>query len=392
MSFRTALPATVWFVSRFTSRLARRVYVCALVAVLLPAIVLRLETVFFQFRVLRITSVLAALRIGVSSKTEALSRIPSLKAVQSASKDYRCVADECYAAVIPNSRLSNWILLPTFSEEHWLVNSALRWWGFQYWDLEASVYFTAGKVSSLEYRLLLSPRPSEYPDAIVVTVVSRSKFEEWQSSWDVDDSPDYVVFHGRKFGDLQTGVYITRNTPTELLAHAFDLHLACLWSLVGCRDANQVLPQAEADRLAIRRAAIERLKGPDQCPDRILTRRVRDAYDILLVNVRDIGPTIHDSTYGEYRMANIRLLRLLKGRVDKPVERLRVAPEFYFGELTFPNSAYSLLRAGQDLVLFPSDSFDGEAFNINHPCDAMAATPEAVQKLESALSSIQATP
>ncbi len=384
MRVRRLFPATAWFLRQLASCAACRVYICVLAVVLIPGIVLRMEAMIFQFRVHKLMSGLAALRIGMTSKDEALSRIPGLRVVRSASKDYHCGADECFAVAIPNSRLSNWILLPTFGEEYRTLTLALRWWGFRYWDVEASVDFKSGKVFQLGYRLMLSPEPSNYPDALVISVWSRTDVTERLLSWDVDESPNYVVYHG-KWPDFQTGVYFTRDTPGELLGHAFDLHLRCLWSLAGCRTANQLLPQSEQDRLGIERAAIARLMGPDQCPLRILPHRARDAEDILLVEVRTISPATGESESG-YRIATIRLLRVLKGKPQQAPAKIVVAPEIHPGEVSAHNSAFDLLNPGQRLLLFAGyEPFPMDRLYIDAPCEAMDGTDAAVQIIETTL-------
>jgi hypothetical protein len=143
MSFRRVFPATAWFLRQLASRPVRRVYISVLAAVLIPSIALPIEALVFQFRVRKVMSELATLRIGASLKSEALSRIPELKI----SKDYRCGGDECFVASIPNSRLSDWIYFPTFRWQDKTLNSALDWWGFRYRSLEASVDFKSGRVS-----------------------------------------------------------------------------------------------------------------------------------------------------------------------------------------------------------------------------------------------------
>jgi len=235
MNFRRLFPATAWFLRQLTSRPARRLYTCILAVVLVPAIALRVEAMIFQFRVHKLMSGLATLRIGVTSKAEALSRISGLREIRSSSGDYKCGADERFVEAIPNSRLSNWIFAPTYREEHRILNSALYWWGFWYWEASASVDFTSGKVSQFSYRLMLSPMPSSYlGDALLIAVGSRKDFAEGRLSWDVDESPNYVVYHYFKWPELNTGVYFTRDAPPELMGHGFDLHLRCLWSLAGC--------------------------------------------------------------------------------------------------------------------------------------------------------------
>ena len=370
MSFRRLFPATAWFLRQLASRPVRRVYISVLAAVLIPSIALRMEALVFQFRVRKVVSELATLRIGASLKSEALSRIPGLKT----SKDYQCGGDECFVASIPNSRLSDWIYFPTFRWQNKTVNSALYWWGFRYRSLEASVDFKLGRVSQFGYRLMLLT-PSSDPNPLVINVWSRNTFADRQLSWDVDESPNYVVYHHFKSPDLNTGVYFNRDTPPEHLGHAFDLHLHCLWSLSGCKTANEVLPYAEQDRLEIMRAALERLHGPNQCPPRILPHRARDAEAILLVEVQNVAPTITEGGSYTYRMASFRLLRVLKGKPQSTPEDIRMYRESYFGGVPVHNPTYDLLRPGQRLILFPEAN----------TCKEMDGSDGAVQIIETTL-------
>ena len=374
MRVRRLFPATAWFLRQLASRAARRVYICVLAVALIPGIVLRIEAMIFQFRVHKLVSGLATLRIGMTSKDEALSRIPGLRVVRSASKDSQCGADECFEVAIPNSRLSNWMFLPTFGEEHRPLNLALQWWGFRYWDVEASIDFKSGTVSQFGYRLTLSAEPSRFPGLVVISVWSRNSFEERALSWNVDESPNYVVYDG-KWLDFQTGVYFTRDTPGELLGHAFDLHLHCLWSLAGCRTSNQLRPQAEQDRLGIERAAIVRLMGPDQCPLRILPHRARDGEDILLVEVKNVSPPITEGGGYTYRIVSFRSLRVLKGKPQRTLEDIRIYRESYFREVPVHNPNYDLLRPGQRLILFPEAN----------TCREMDGSDAAVQIIEATL-------
>ena len=194
MSIRRLFPTTAWLLRQFASRPARRAYIGILAVVLIPAIVLRIEAMVFQFQVLKLMSALRTVRIGVTSKDEALSRIPGLHEVRSNSKDYHCPgADECFGVAIPNSRLSDWIFVPRSGDEHRILTSVLYWWGFRYWDVSASVDFTSGRVSDFGYRLILSTDPSNDPGALVINVWSRKDVTERLLSWDVDESPDYIV-------------------------------------------------------------------------------------------------------------------------------------------------------------------------------------------------------
>jgi hypothetical protein len=238
-------------------------------------------------------------------------------------------------------------------------------------------------VSDFGYRLILSTDPSNYP-GLIINVWSRTDVTERLLSWNVDESPNYIVYPG-KWPDLQTGVYFTRDTPGELLGHAFDLRLRCLWSLTGCRTANQLLPQAQQDRLGITRAAIARVTGPDQCPLSILPRRARDAVDILLVEVKTVSAATAETESGS-RIATLRLLRVFKGKPQQPPTTIVVAPEIHLGEFSAHNSAFDLLKPGQSLLLFAGyEPFPVDRLYVAAPCEAMDGNAAAVQILGSAL-------
>ncbi|HET6175633.1 MAG TPA: hypothetical protein VFE61_01795 [Candidatus Sulfotelmatobacter sp.] len=386
MTFRNLFAVTTWLWRHLSSRLACRTYFWVLAIVLVPAIALRIEAAFFTLRVNRIMSGLSSLRIGETSKSEALSRIPGLRVVKDANRGSGGAGDEWFSVAIPNSRLSEWVLLPTGQAGHETLFSVLSCWGIRYWGLTADVGFNSGKVSDVGYRLMLStPRPGS-PGAVMIGASSRENllYGRPELSWDTDESPNYSVYHYFKWPDLNTKVYFTRDALPDVVKHAFDLHLGCLWSLAGCETANQLLPGPEQDRLAIERAAIDRLKSPDQCPDRILPGRARDVEDILLVEVKNASPAAaHFDGGSEYRSANFRLLRVLKGKPGRPLDNIGVTRDVSMGELYAHNSAFDLLIPGQRLLLF-----SGRSLFIDEPCEAMAGSDRAVRTIERALSGI----
>jgi hypothetical protein len=122
--------------------------------------------------------------------------------------------------------------------------------------------------------------------------------------------------------------------------------------------------------------------GPDQCPLRILPHRARDAEDILLVEVRTISPATGERESG-YRIATIRLLRVLKGKPQQAPAKIVVAPEIHLGEVSAHNSAFDLLNPGQRLLLFAGyEPFPVDRLYIGAPCEAMDGSEAAVQIIE----------
>jgi hypothetical protein len=232
--------------------------------------------------------------------------------------------------------------------------------------------------------MLSTPSAYPVPGALSVEASSRNGLNRRQLNPEVDESPDYEVSHYFKWPALRTEVYFTRNAPVELLRHAFDLQLRCLWSLRGCETANQVLPEAEVDRLKIRQRAFERMNGPNQCPITILSHRARDTEDILLVQVKNVSSMISKSEFGPYRLASFRLLRVLKGKAGRPLDNVWVNTEIDIADKTVRNSAIDLLNPGQLILLF-----SGASTNIDEPCEAMAGTEDAVKAVEEGLRALK---
>jgi hypothetical protein len=349
--------------------------------VIVPAVALRVEDVFFAKRVHDLMSSLSGLRIDATSKPEALPRIPGLRVVDR-SKNSDCGADECFAVTILNSRLSGWVLLPILRSGHKTLYRVLRWYGFQCEDVMANVNFKSGKVSDFRYMLESWTSDRNLRGELMVRVSSVRGFADRRHrefEWDLDESPDYRVWYDRKWGGMGMGVDFTRNVMPDLVRHAFDPHFGCLWSF-GCENAKQILPKAEQYRLAIESAAIDRMKGPLQCPDRILAGRVRDVEDISLVEVKSASPMIPetDDTYAP-RIASFRLLRVLKG-TPRPLDNLSVSRNVLGPGGLMHNSGIDLLNPGQRLLLF-----SGEDGYIREPCQVVAATEDAVRTIEKEL-------
>lgn len=375
------LPATAWLLRKFGSRWACQIYALVFAVIVFLAITLRIEAALFERRALDIASRLSTLQIGITSKSETLSRIPGLTIVSCENKAFNDSDEGCFSLGIPNSKLCLWVLQRASS--HQAVFLLLHGWGFRYWSFNAYANFRSGTLSGFGYHTLLSlPHANPVPGGLLVGASSRKRLDGNRLDPVLDESPDYEVVHYFKWPTFQTQVYFTREAPVGLLSHAFNLHLRCVWSLSGCKTANQLLPQAEQDRLRIRESALQRMCGPNQCPTQILPHRARDSFDILLVEVKDVGPTIIKSDFGAaYRFASFRLLRVLKGKAGRPLDNVGVAPEIYVDERLVHNSAIELLKPGQRILLF-----SGRSAYIDEPCEAMAATVDAVHMLEGRLS------
>ncbi len=125
--------------------------------------------------------------------------------------------------------------------------------------------------------------------------------------------------------------------------------------------------------------------GLDQCPLRILPHRARDADDILLAEVRTISPATAESETG-YRLAKIRLLRVLQGKPQQPPANIVVSPEIHPGPMSAHNSAFDLLNPGHRLLLFAGyEPFPVNKMYVDAPRAAMDGGDGAVQIIETTL-------
>jgi hypothetical protein len=394
MNFSRTFPVTTWLWRRLTSRPARLIYLGVIIIVIISPVALRVEAALFERRVLKVVSALSSLRIGVTPKAEVLSRMAGFKVNGRSRGNARCEADECLSIELSSPKLSDWLLRKAGWSGHYNLYSVLSWWGFRYRRFTAYVDLTSGKVSELGYGLNLSTSRVSDSFGLWVGVSSKGDFVDLNLAADVDESPNYQVGHYfNRCPDLCMNVDFTRDASPELLRHAFGLKLHCIWSIAGCRTSNQLLPDAEQDRLEIRRAAFERMIGPNQCPDWILPRRARDTADILLVEVKKASTKIivPDYLHGRrYRVASFRLLRILKGKAGRPLDELEVTLDtgstLYTGpwwdseQVVVHNSAIDLLNPGQQFLLF-----SGTGKDIFEPCAAVPATDSAIQTIERAL-------
>lgn len=298
MSFSRTLPFPTRLWRRLTSHRARLFYLGFLLIVIVPAIALRVEAALFERRVLKLMSALSSLRIGATAKPEALSRLAGFKVEQSSRGDLEgnphalsCESEECLSIDVSSPSLCLWVLRRAGSTSSDRLFSGLSWLGFRCGNVNAYVNLTSSKVSSLAYHLILSTAHADIPGAILINVTSGKSLTGRELDHIADESPNYQVSHYFKWPALTTNIDFTPDAPTELVTHAFNLKMRCVLSATGCRTANELLPEAEQDRLRIERAAFDRMNGPNQCPDWILPRRARDTADILLVTVKMPAPT-----------------------------------------------------------------------------------------------------
>jgi len=371
----------MWVWRRVTSRWARRIWFCLAVATLLVSTALRIRAGLFEHRVSRIVHALAQVRLDQTTKTDLLATVPGLQ--PGAPSGTKCRTEECYS-----EEISNWTSSLEFhllAELHSTLVYELGYWlGFRLWLFSADVELRHGKVHKLEYALLLDDGSGGYPGTLDVDVESVRGFSSWSQSDFDDESPDYLAESYFKWPELTLRVVFTPAAQGQLVKHAFDLHLNCVWQLRGCRTARQLLPVAWDDKQAIESAAVARIQSSDPCPDRILFRQARDTGDILLVEVARLRPDLETGRLAGYRMADYRLLQVLKGKVNRPLAGVAHSPTMYVPSsyLQVSNPATKLLYPGSRVLMFSRNYT-----SIGGPCDIVAATPSALEALRTALAS-----
>lgn len=247
MSFYDLFPATAWLWRKLQSRPARHLYVLGLAVIVIPAVALRIRAAVFEFRVLTMVHGLSNLRVGASSKADALTQIPTLRTNQP--DQYggsRCGTDECFSTGIATSDFMDSVLRKAGAGRHDLIFSLLSWWGFRSGYLDVHADFTSGKVSSLGYQLMVttSHLDLDYFGVVVVGVSSVQHVAAMQRSG-IEVGRTYSIEPARKSPLQSVGIRLTPQAPIEIVKPAFNPKLGCLWSMTGCRTWHEILPSIE---------------------------------------------------------------------------------------------------------------------------------------------------
>jgi hypothetical protein len=239
MSFHESFPATSWFWRKLCSRLARCAYILCLAVIIIPAVALRIQAAVFEAHVLTMVHALSKLRIGVSSKADALAQIPTLRTTQpDPFAGSRCGTDECLSTGIATSDFTGSVLRKAGG-----LFSLLSWWGFRGGYLDVHADFTEGRVSSLGYRLFVTtPHPD---DPVVVGVSSVQHMAVAQRGFVTEVRGTYSVDFARKSPSQSVGIRITPQAPIEIVKPAFAPKLGCLWSITGCQTWHEIFPSIE---------------------------------------------------------------------------------------------------------------------------------------------------
>jgi hypothetical protein len=239
--------------SRLASDRAKRIYLWFFTVVLTAAIALRAEAAIYARRIVSVVTELSTLRLGETSKAEALRRIPALhpcKTESHATPSYD--AEECFSGVVTNG-LPGRLMWRT---ENDVLSHGLRFWGFRAESLNVVVKFTSERVSYLGYGLWVSapgvmpaslpPPPPDGELGVLVIGVESKRMIIVRDQYSANEThPPYRITPARSAPSQSIGIALTPDAPDEIVHRAFELRLNCIWSFGGCRRWNQLLPSVE---------------------------------------------------------------------------------------------------------------------------------------------------
>lgn len=232
-------------------RLVRGLILLALIAFILGGVGLHLWAARFESQATEVVEGLSQLRIGGTSKQNALERVPGLERSPRAEVDRH----EAYEVVLSNPVLFANVLHEAARRGGPAAHRAAYLYGVRHWWLAARVEFRDGVVDDIAYGVRVSSSEAKDPWHVFVNVGSLHDFEGVPITAVSAVSPDYRVTNFSRWPEQEITVAFTKNAAHELTQHAFDLRLNCIRDIGGCSTAAQMLPKATADREVILKAA-----------------------------------------------------------------------------------------------------------------------------------------
>jgi hypothetical protein len=403
MAFPDYFPVVSWILRRLTGRLARRLYLCIILFLLVVSTVVRARTYLMTRRIQSVISGLSKLRVDESVEEEVLRTVPYLVRGQQDWQVKRTVetgdidtgTERGYYVTISNE--SGWMRFERFASrfsnisyskddrpKSWILGFA-DVLGYRYLSFGASVLLLDGKVSRISYGIAdRFARPQQFGEIISVRNF-HGRWLPYRQSLSVthtdDESPQFLVSGGKD----SLGVRYAFDAPPELISHVFAVNLSCFWGLRGCHHPKQVSPLLWRDRENIEAAAIARLKtSKEPCPDRILPGRVRYLPDVEVVllevtkmrieNVNEEGHRV-DDFYSDYRV--VEELQGHSNRTWNSVRTSRTIPSPQNPSVQTFNPNWFYPKPGDRFLLFDNHTF--------YSCATVLATPSALAAVRSAV-------
>ena len=374
MQFSRYFPATTWLAGKLFSRVTAYLLLATFGALLLFSLPFRIDDLIFEYHIHRAIAHMRRVHIDQTREPELLTMFPDLQGDRALARE--CAQETCYSSDIHT--LSERILFAPIGKlgnEHILKLSHLL--GARiYAQLNMAFFVRNDVVNHFSYDLRVNDGGS-YPGFWTIDVHSESSVPSDGMRSFRDDSPEFAATRYFKWPDKSLRVRFTPLADQKLVATVFDLRLNCLWYLNGCQTVGEVAPAVIRENDRIENALKARLSGPNPCPESILARRARDFPDILLVQVSRVDERTKSP---DEVIADFKLLKVLRGTVKRPLREIEHPVRLSLGEMYIDNPAIALLRAGNNLLMFPDSNTYVDSY-----CHLMKATPSAVATLEAAM-------
>jgi hypothetical protein len=388
VNFRETFPVTAWFWRRATSPRSWRNALLGLAGfIIVTGIAFRIDDALFAARVTRIVHSLADIKVDATTEDELVRLIPALKNADGAPW---CGTEHCYSITEEN---------PSWTERFWAASrfqrglqTAFYYWGFPARRFTVGIRIHSERVSGLFYHVMLMSvdPPDPMSPVLLAGATTSHNLDNYTSQVADDQSPEYSI----EFRLRQTlFVQLTPLASRELARHAFEIDTACIWSLLFCRKPEQLLPAAFRDQTQISEAALRRLQGAEPCPVSIVKRRVRDGFQIALLELVNVEPGITpDWNHEPHRDASVRLIQVFQKHEHSFFDRPEA--DAFFDHLSFPltqtdssiyparvpNPVINTLKPGNRYLWFYEDRG-----RFGTPCEMIPATDAAMTVLAEAL-------
>jgi hypothetical protein len=395
MPLRTHFQATIWVWRSLTGRIARRVCVVLLLALLTTSAAARIHTFVLTRRIEAVIAGLSKLQIDRSTEEDVKRTVPYLVRWEwdgqlkrsPETGDIDLGTEQSYSVAVSNE--SSWMRFGNFVSRFstvryskdgrpssWILDVA-ELLGYRYIGFGARVVLLNGKVSSLGYGIA---DVLGFPRQLANIVSVRSAHAFWAShqtgfelSSTEEENPEFRV----SGGDQHLSASYTPDATPSMTSHAFKVNLDCFWSVTGCRHAKQIAPLLWQDKLAVEAATLVRLRSNQPCPDRILAGRVKYLLDMNLLLLESTGfetkSVNEDGMRVDEIWTNYKQTEVLRGRSSNWWDSVRSSatipyPGDYSRRLT--NMGLHWADAGARVLAFSNVGFDS--------CHLVAAPPSAL--------------
>jgi hypothetical protein len=360
-----------------TWRLVRRISVVILLFTLLLSTATRLRPYFMARKIQAVLRGLAEIRIDQTTEEQLTKMVPYLT-----QKDWKVGGISQHAFYVNISNESDRLPRLIFVAEKlmpWLEHCA-TWLGYRFMSFDASALVRDGKVVHVEYGLAnqwVRPRLAGYVCYIVSArsvhgfwLPRRGEFEVTSTD---DDSPQY-----RPRGDKHSlNVIYTNDAPSELTKPVFRLNLSCFWSLGGCDDTREIVPELWYDARTIQAATYQQLLS-EKCPDSIIEGRMRYLPDISVLLLEISGSrrveVNEEGSRAEDWFTDYELKEVIRGQslgLWSNVRLRKTIPSPTDATQTIANQIWPETKIGTQVLFFGNMGFDS--------CRFIPATPSALE-------------